>query len=159
MEVDNNLEECKIYKGLRIYKNGQVERKFKRLGWKIVPNNDNHDGYNQVRVCGKLCQRHRLIVAAFNPDFDIAILANLVDHIDGVPLNNNYDNLRVVSAQGNNFNRRAKGYTWNKRSKKWQVRIKRDGKSYHIGLFTDEEKAREAYLQAKEKYHIITPLC
>jgi hypothetical protein len=50
---------------------------------------------------------------------------------------------------------KSKGYTWHKHRKKWMSSIKVNKRTIHLGYFETEEKARNAYLQAKEKYHII----
>ena len=149
------------YKGLRIYRCGKVERWFKRKGWTIVENVSNAaHGYNQVRVDDKMWLRHRLVVAAFNKQFDINNTEHQIDHIDGNRLNNAFDNLRVVSNQGNQFNRTsAKGYSWNKDRCKWEACIRINKKTKHLGRFETEEEARAAYLAAKEKYHVIQTIC
>ena len=79
-----------------------------------------------------------------------------IDHINGIRNDNRIFNLRSVTRQQNQFNRKkAKGYCWNKVTKKWQVQIKLNQKSIYLGLHNTEEEARNAYLQAKEKYHVI----
>ena len=148
------------YKGLRIYRDGRVERKWMRGGrWKEVENvGNNNDGYNQVNADGKTWKRHRLIVAAFNPEFDINNTAHQIDHIDGNKLNNAFENLRVVSSQGNQFNKHiAKGYTRDKG--KWRARIMINSKNKNLGSYDTEEAARAAYLAAKAKYHVIQTIC
>jgi len=81
---------------------------------------------------------------------------NNIDHIDGDKANNKIDNLRDVTQQQNNWNRkRAKGYHWNKQRKKFQSYIVLNKKNIHLGMFVTEEEARNAYLEAKAKYHII----
>lgn len=79
-----------------------------------------------------------------------------IDHIDGNPLDNRRSNLRAVTHQQNHFNRTsARGCYWNKLLKKYQAQITVDGKQIHLGCFDTEQEARAAYLEAKEKYHII----
>ena len=79
-----------------------------------------------------------------------------VDHINHDTLDNTRENLRMVSQTENQYNRKStKGYTWNKIANKWVASIRINGKRKHIGLYTNEEEARNAYLEAKEKYHII----
>jgi hypothetical protein len=53
----------------------------------------------------------------------------------------------------NSFNKNAKGYY--KYGKNFQARIRLIGKQIYLGTFSTEEEARNAYLEAKEKYHII----
>ena len=101
---------------------------------------------------------HRLIYWLHNPDWDIldSSMENHIDHIDGDKLNNNIENLRVVTNQQNCFNKtKAKGYSWSKKNKKWAAQIGFNNKVKNLGLFELEEDARQAYLDAKEKYHII----
>jgi len=78
-----------------------------------------------------------------------------IDHINGVRNDNRIVNLRNVTHQQNSFNTKSKGYTWNKRANKWHSRIMINSKAIHLGYFTTEEEARNAYLAAKEKMHII----
>ena len=94
---------------------------------------------------------HRLIAYYFidNPDDK-----EMVDHIDGDPLNNRISNLRWASRSENNHNQHsAKGYTWNKRSRKWQAKMQIDGKVRGLGYFDTEEEARAAYEAASKKHY------
>jgi hypothetical protein len=149
------------FMGLRIYRCGKVERKFRGKYWKEVENvGNNGHGYNLIGVDGKLWFRHRLVVAAFNPEFDINNTDHQIDHVDGDRLHNAFSNLRVVSSQGNCLNRStAKGYCWHKVRGKWQAQIKINYKQKHLGYFETEEEARAAYLAAKDELHVIEELC
>ncbi len=84
-----------------------------------------------------------------NVDFE------LLDHKDTNPSNNRIDNLRILNNQKNTFNSNAKGYYQHNISKKWCSQIMINGIHIHLGSFNTEEEARNAYLQAKKKYHII----
>lgn len=76
------------------------------------------------------------------------------DHINHNTLDNRELNLRVVTHQQNNWNQKnVKGYSWNKRRRKYQARIGVDGKLMALGYFETPEKAHNAYLKAKKKYH------
>jgi len=82
---------------------------------------------------------------------------NQIDHIDGDPSNNRINNLRDVTPRQNMFNiKKAKGYSWHKRDKKYAAKIKVNSKNINIGYFITEEEAHNAYLEAKEKYHVIS---
>ena len=114
-------------------------------------------GYYKVVLCkdGKMKTHyvHRLVAQAFSEKYSEDLH---IDHINGDKLNNNLYNLRMVTHQQNHFNRTtAKGYTWNKRDKKWQAQIALNGKRKHLGYFDTEAEAREAYLKAKQIFHII----
>jgi hypothetical protein len=62
--------------------------------------------------------------------------------------------LRVVNSSENKQNTiSTKGYTWHKPSKKYQASITINNKRQYLGYYDTEEAAREAYLNAKEKYH------
>lgn len=81
---------------------------------------------------------------------------NFIDHKDGVRDNNKIDNLRDVTRQQNNMNTtKAKGVCWKSKAKKYYAQIQLKGKKIYIGYFDNEQDARNAYLAAKEKYHLI----
>ena len=123
---------------------------FLRKG-KILKPYKNNTGYLQVtlRINNKnnMFLLHRLIYQAFID----RLLPNLqIDHIDNNPLNNCIDNLQQVTNR-ENCSKDKKGvskYTgvsWNKNNNKWQVKIYIKKKLLHLGLFTDELEAAEAY--------------
>ena len=96
---------------------------------------------------------HRLVAQAYLDDYSEDLQ---VDHIDRDKTNNCLSNLRMVTRQQNGFNRsNTKGYSWHKQTKKWQAYIILNGKMHYLGLFVNEHDARQAYLDAKEKMHII----
>jgi hypothetical protein len=76
-----------------------------------------------------------------------------VDHIDGNGLNNQKENLRIVTNRQNCMNRhqnktsRYPGVTWNKRSGVWNAQAQVFGKHKHLGTFRTEEDAYQAYLK------------
>lgn len=79
---------------------------------------------------------------------------NQIDHINGVRDDNRIINLRDVTNQQNQFNRKVKGVT-QRTNGKWRARIGINGKRISLGDFDTEEEARQAYLDAKKIYHII----
>ena len=97
---------------------------------------------------------HRIVAFAFL-GLDIDNPKIKIDHINRNTTDNYVSNLRMVTHQQNQFNRNAKGYTWNKQNQKWLSQIIIDGKPIYLGYFDLEDDARNAYLIAKEKYHII----
>lgn len=82
-------------------------------------------------------------------------LPTMIDHIDRCRSNNKLSNLRESNHIENGYNRNDKGYYYNKSERKYKSQIMSNGKSIHLGYFETEEEAREAYLKAKEVYHII----
>jgi hypothetical protein len=75
-----------------------------------------------------------------------------IDHIDGNGLNNQKNNLRVVTNRINQMNRKWQrtsqypGITWERRRKHWVAQAQIDGKHIHIGSYPTEELAHQAYL-------------
>ena len=43
------------------------------------------------------------------------------------------------------------GVSWHKASEKWRADIKKSGKKVYLGLFKNEEDARDAYIEAKKR--------
>jgi hypothetical protein len=79
-----------------------------------------------------------------------------LDHINGVRNDNRIENLRSVTRNQNQWNRKtAKGYCWNKTKNKYESQIRFNQTKKHLGLFETEEEARQAYLAAKQIYHVI----
>ena len=79
------------------------------------------------------------------------------DHINGIGTDNRRENLRHVTPRQNAQNKhvvsssRFPGVAWHKATNKWESRVKINGKLLHLGLFTDEEKAFQAYCKALRK--------
>lgn len=79
-----------------------------------------------------------------------------IDHYNHNTLDNRKLNLRIVTHQQNQWNRKnSKGYSWSKFAKKYIARICLNNKLIHLGYFHTAETAHTAYLKAKEKYHKI----
>jgi len=121
-----------------------------------------HEGYDRCSISVDGIERrfykHRLVKLAHDPTFDIfdASPSNCIDHENHIRDDNSNDNLRVVTAQQNNFNQSGvKGYTWREASKKWEAQITINRKKISLGRFKKEEDARAAYLKAKPIYHVI----
>lgn len=83
-----------------------------------------------------------------------AARGQIVDHIDGDPLNNTRANLRFVTTRQNAMNARRhcdatsqfKGVTPNlKLGKPWSAGISIAGKRTHLGVFPTEIEAAQAY--------------
>ncbi len=83
----------------------------------------------------------------------------IVDHIDRNRLNNRRDNLRICTQAQNSCNRsmmrnNTSGFKGvSRHGKKWQSRIKLDGKSMFLGYFNTKEEAARAYDAAAVKFH------
>ena len=108
-------------------------------------------GYIEITIKKKKYLAHRLVYIWHFGD----IQDNLqIDHINRIRNDNRIENLRVVTNQQNKFNKtNTKGYTYNKKNKKFQARITINGKEKNLGYFNNEDEAHTAYLNAKEKVH------
>jgi len=138
-----------------------VETKTGRI-WKEVKFHKNKQtGYCQCTLAidgvDTKFSQHRLVYYANNQDWDIwdTTQDNMIDHYNRKRDDNRIENLHVATNQQNQFNRNAKGCSWNKNAGKWRAQIMLDGKKIHIGYFDTEEDARNAYIKKKLELHII----
>jgi len=152
--------------GLKIkYEDGKIwmwreicgRQKLKNPDWYELKGCVNKGGYRHLRINKKKYLYHRVVYFLHNPDWDIhnSSTDNSIDHIDRDKSNNNIENLRLVTHKHNMWNRNAKGYYIDKARGKYKAQINVDGKNKHLGYFVSEDDARNAYLNAKAKYHII----
>lgn len=141
------------------YRDGELRRK-------VSPNRNikigdlaghvRSDGYRAIMVHSELYLAHRLIFL-----YHHGYLPEFLDHIDGNPLNNDISNLREVTLQENQMNRKKnksmngkptsskfKGVSWDKLNKKWQAYIYIDGKQKNLGFFIFEIEAAITYNHA-----------
>lgn len=102
---------------------------------------------------GTQTRLHRIIMQA-PPDL-------VVDHIDGNGLNNRRSNLRVVTQRENLINRgkfaprssRYKGVSFESSRGLWRASIWYGERHHHLGRYSSEEAAYEAYCIAALKNH------
>jgi hypothetical protein len=103
------------------------------------------DGY--VRARGNLLM-HRLIMKS--------PCGAGTDHINHNKLDNRRCNLRICNQSlnmANSIDHGYKGVRWDKHAGKWRVTIGYNYKRFHLGLFTDRDKAKEVYdKMAKELF-------
>jgi hypothetical protein len=79
----------------------------------------------------------------------------VVNHKDGNKLNNNLNNLEIVTHHDNittlkctKHSSKYRGVTWHKQASRWQAYIQSSYKNKYLGLFETEEQASEAYENA-----------
>ena len=117
----------------------------------LVPNPDcPHGAYAQAWIIDKHGVKRRMTLHRFLMD---ALPGQLVDHINGDGLDNRRSNLRLVSPEQNQRNRRSrngrayKGITRTP-SGQWRARIEVEGRSRHLGVFETPEEASFAHHKA-----------
>ena len=108
----------------------------------------NNRGYISIQLGEKMYQAHRLIMLAF-----VGYSDKDIDHINRIKHDNRLENLRYCTRRENGLNTisadNAKGVYWHKGAKKWMAQLKIHNKHKYLGLFDNEEDARQCYLQAK----------
>jgi hypothetical protein len=140
---------------LRVYECGKIESFFRNRYWIELTNNPDNYGYCRLTINKKRYFKHRVIGMVYL-GLDITNSKSQIDHIDRNKLNNHASNLRIVSQQQNMYNiSNVKGYSWDKRKKKYRAGIKLGRKPIYLGYFATEDEAHNAYLESKVKYHII----
>lgn len=85
----------------------------------------------------------------------------IVDHIDGNPLNNKRNNLRIGTQELNARNHGicstntsgVTGVTWDKQRSKWAAQIVYKNKNHHLGRFNDFDDAVKARKDAEIKFY------
>lgn len=120
-------------------------------------------GYKRIRDSYVTMYNHRIVWEAANGPIPKGMV---IDHINGNRSDNRIVNLRMVTHAENMqnvFKARAgnasgiKGVTWAKANKKWQARIKINGKLIFLGLFDVKEDAAMAYAKAAAIFHTYNP--
>jgi hypothetical protein len=109
----------------------------------------NKDGYVMLSAVNLLGHHFAWYMTYGNVDFI------MLDHINRDKKDNRISNLRISTNSENQFNKKSKGYSWNKNSKKWKSYIGVNNKLIHLGYFKTKKEARESYLKAKKIHHII----
>lgn len=135
----------------------------KRTGSRSTPGriagNADTSGHIQIMIDKKLFFAHRLAFLYMNgalPPDD-----RCVDHINGNPKDNRWDNLRIVTQFINQQNRHkprkgAKsnliGANWREDRKCWRSEIRINGQRINLGRFETAELAHEAYMKARSQF-------
>jgi hypothetical protein len=133
---------------------GVLERWFRNCRWKEVPNKPGNHGYATVGVLGASQLAHRVAWLLVHGDIDDSLE---IDHINGVRNDNRLCNLRLDTHRKNDQNlechRNGKlvGACWYKPTEKWVARIYINGNLKHLGYFSTELEAHQAYMAACAK--------
>jgi hypothetical protein len=86
---------------------------------------------------------------------------DFIDHINNNPLDNRKCNLRIVTPQQNNMNRKSVknttskyiGVSFDKKTNKWKATIRIDCKYIFLGYFDDEIEAAKSRDIATKQYY------
>ncbi len=121
-------------------------------------------GYLYVNLCNvvnKSYRVHKLVAMVFlnhKPEG----YKKVIDHINHDKLNNSVDNLRIVSHRKNisnvngksegRFTSKYTGVSMSRSSKKWAAQIYLNGRVKHIGVYSTEIEAANAYQEALDNY-------
>lgn len=117
-------------------------------------------GHRQVRVNGRLTAVHRVIWKMMTGEDPV----DQIDHINGEPDDNRWENMRQADSQQNSWNKGLNGnstsgynciypmHTKRASSKKFRVLMHIDGRKRLIGDFYTIEEAKAAYDTAFATY-------
>lgn len=130
----------------------------KKLKEKLLTPCKNSGGYLWVKFTINKIEKsfsvHRLVALTFLGESKL-----VVNHKDLNKLNNSLENLEYLSQRENNHHYTSTlkksskyiGVIWDKHRNKWMAKIKKNGKSFHIGRFDNELEASNAYQNALKK--------
>ena len=154
--MSEQWKDIKGYKGL--YEVSDLGRVKNARNGRIRKTPLNKRGYSQLILSKDNKKRnftvHQLVAMGFLGHVPNGNSGLVVDHIDNNPSNNRADNLQLITNRENTSKDRKGGYSkyvgvsWNKRCSKWISSIYHSGSMHHLGYYTDEEEARDVYVQA-----------
>lgn len=110
-------------------------------------------GYARIKLDYKTYRLHRLAWFYVHGDWP----SELVDHKNGMKLDNALSNLRDATPTQNGANTKVysahgfKGAT--KVGKKWMSQLKHNGKTHYLGVFPTAEQAHTAYMAKAIEIH------
>lgn len=115
-------------------------------------------GYIKVSIKGSIYPAHRIAWALHYGEE----ATTKIDHKNGDRSDNRIANLRLVSNSENGLNRKLqcnstsahRGVHYHKQKKKWEVRIKINGKRLYLGAYECREEAINARLKAEADNNI-----
>ncbi len=125
------------------------ERLSKRISCGDVAGSLSREGVVSIRIKKSIYKAHRLAWLYMTG----SLPKEHIDHINRVPSENQFNNLREATNQQNIFNSGIsknnkcgfKGVFFDNCRNKYVAKIQHNGKSHHIGVFIDPEEAHKAY--------------
>ena len=155
----NVLPDLNVINSLFEYKDGvllnKIHRKQSRAGSEAGFLHKT-TGYRYVKIDGKPHGVHRIIFFMCT-----GLQPNIVDHINGNPIDNRIENLRISNCSQNMHNRSinknntsgVKGVSWIASKNSWVAQIGVNGKRKTLGCFNTKELAAEFLELAREMLH------
>ncbi len=149
------MKEIKLTQGYFALVDDEDFEYLNQFKWQVFLKKNGNTCYAQRSYKkGKNISMHREILGLTDPKIQ-------GDHIDGNGLNNQRYNLRTATHTQNQRNRKNfikgtskyKGVSWDKKNKKWIVRIRNGGKQIYLGHFLDEIEAAKKYDEMAKIYH------
>ncbi len=115
------------------------------------------DGYRSITINRSRHLAHRMAWVITHGEWPVGV----IDHINGDPSDNRIANLRAATHSENMRNARKscrntsghKGVAWDRRSRRWRVKLNSEGKDKHIGVYRNIADAVAAYAVASRRYH------
>ena len=149
-------------KSLERYVKGKVENRLQKeniLSKRLVGDIGNQ--YYAVTLCNnknrKQVKVSVLVAMAFLNHIPNGYVGFTVDHIDNNPLNNDVNNLQVITKRENSSKDKKgiskyTGVTFNKKTNKWRSQIWINGKNKTLGSFDDELEAHRVYQKELQQH-------
>ena len=156
----SNKEEYRSVEGFENYKISNlgnfISLKFNKV--RLIKPSINTSGYKTITISNNQTRTtitiHQLVAMAFLGYVRNGNKSLVVDHIDNDKLNNNLDNLQLITQRENSskdVKRKTSKYTgvcWDKCKRKWRAYIKVNGVDKNLGRYKCELAAATAYQKA-----------
>ena len=112
-------------------------------------------GYRHITWMNRIHKAHRLIFM-----LHYGYLPKEIDHINADRSDNRIENLREATRSENQYNKATqknlsghRGVSWHKKTKKWSIRVVKEGKTISCGYCDDLELAVLVAEEARAKYY------
>lgn len=139
------------------YRDGNLYHKISHSGVRAGQLAGSHKStYAVVKISNNQYKLHRVIFMMHH-----GYCAENIDHINGDKHDNRIENLRTATVAENRQNKALdvrnksgiKGVFWHSKAQKWIAKIRLNGKSKHLGTFSDLSLAQEFMELAREMVH------